>query len=592
MKSLASPLLVDHISRVVRRRAESVGLTVKFDDVPGPYTTGATMVFPYIKYPIAEVDLQKLYGSVIHECGHHWRPEVFKILERALNTGRLRESLKTIYNIIEDYVMERHVSALSTGDANALAVSTSIICDSHADKWEKEEFPERPPETTPDEFYAPIAVMHLHLQNRYVFDNLSITAVDRMFNTYPDEAKDLIDTLEAEGWGTKLRTLEDPQDVWDYSCDLHNRLIPEAEPDTEEARKGADGPIKPGDEDGEGEGGPAPIPAGEGFIVSWRDVDLSEHNKEGKSPSTGGGGVYGIDWDGYEDYSKPFIQNLSEIEVLKTKEIDAQSKSSSTNKNQVIPTDEDSRILSKKVRRYLQSQSRSRVDGDKYHGRLNKTALTRLLLPPIERGEWNKRVFFEHKRKLLKDTAASLLVDCSGSMRGPRYHNACKAASQLCLVFDRILNIPVEVLGFSTSKYHYEACLMYEFKLFSERNITEDKLYHRFSAISKSLRGNNDADAVAYSYASLKKRREERKIMIVFSDGTPTDSLAGHPDTNLKFITDIIDKDKDVELYGVGLDTDCVQRYYKNNRVINYHSEITPTLFEIIRTGAIKHGQI
>jgi cobalamin biosynthesis protein CobT len=115
----------------------------------------------------------------------------------------------------------------------------------------------------------------------------------------------------------------------------------------------------------------------------------------------------------------------------------------------------------------------------------------------------------------------------------------------------------------------------------------------RFSKFFSHSSGNNDSDAVHWAWQQVLKRRESRKILIVLSDGAPTDSWKGHAHKNLKFVTNAIEKDGRVELYGVGIMSEAVRHYYTNYKVLYSPEEINNTLFNVIKEGDnVKRRQI
>jgi len=107
-----------------------------------------------------------------------------------------------------------------------------------------------------------------------------------------------------------------------------------------------------------------------------------------------------------------------------------------------------------------------------------------------------------------------------------------------------------------------------------------------FSRFYKFSSANNDADALMWAYRQIMKRKEERKIIIVLSDGCPAGSWSGGSSSdNLKYVAKMIQLDKGVELYGVGIQSNAVQNYYENFKVLQSSEDINNTLFSIIKEG-------
>jgi|MGYP005632097053 cobaltochelatase CobT len=99
------------------------------------------------------------------------------------------------------------------------------------------------------------------------------------------------------------------------------------------------------------------------------------------------------------------------------------------------------------------------------------------------------------------------------------------------------------------------------------------------------LKENVDGEALAWSHDRLLKRHEERKILIVISDGAPVDdsTLSANRedflDNHLREIISKIEKDSPVELQAIGIGHD-VTKYYKNALTINRAEELGEVLLE------------
>ena len=79
--------------------------------------------------------------------------------------------------------------------------------------------------------------------------------------------------------------------------------------------------------------------------------------------------------------------------------------------------------------------------------------------------------------------------------------------------------------------------------------------------------------------------------MIVLSDGCPAGSwIGGSASGNLLFVTKHIQNEGKIELYGVGIQSNAVEEYYENVKVLNTEHEINRTLFEIIK-GGVKNAR-
>jgi cobaltochelatase CobT len=247
-----------------------------------------------------------------------------------------------------------------------------------------------------------------------------------------------------------------------------------------------------------------------------------------------------------------------------------------------MPDNSKSRAFGNQIRRYIQATQRTRVQRERYHGKLDKGAIVKLALPPIDGGEYNKRIFYNFTAQKNLNTCIHVLTDWSGSMQGTKMEHAADASGRLVHVFDRVLRVPVQLAAFTNSKSQCDIGLI---KRFNDRSMSPKNIAENFSKFYKYSCANNDADAVMWAYRELLKRSEERKILIVLSDGCPAGCWKGSSHTNLKHVTEYITKGKQVELYGVGIESSAVTTYYPNAKVLHDSNDINQTLFEIIKEG-------
>lgn len=236
--------------------------------------------------------------------------------------------------------------------------------------------------------------------------------------------------------------------------------------------------------------------------------------------------------------------------------------------------------LSSKVRNMLKVMSQAKYRGGHKKGKINKRSIA-----SITTG--NDRIFRKKEMKDVVDTSVMLLVDCSGSMSGSRYTHACAATAMLVDVMKK-LHIPCAVQGFS---FNYdEKNIQYIFKRANDFTSDGMDVLNRMCSSDVELRGNCDAESLLRGYKEIVVQKQKRKIMIVLSDGEPADS-SHHSlvdaDDALLYVCKDIEKEKRVELYGIGIETDCVKRYYTNHTVINRASELETKLLEVIKQSII-----
>ena len=134
-KPVAGVFDVANISAVIHRRCADLGVNLVFDEEQGTaHTDGQTITLPALMQPITQDQLDLLYGYVIHECGHHLRPEAFKILHSA----QPPEHVCALFNILEDDGMERDRANAWRGDCKALSVMNEILIGRMATNWSDE----------------------------------------------------------------------------------------------------------------------------------------------------------------------------------------------------------------------------------------------------------------------------------------------------------------------------------------------------------------------------------------------------------------------------------------------------------------------
>lgn len=602
----AHPVDVDHTLVIAQRRCEDLGVSVRFDYMATTaYTNGHEIVLPMVAQPITVQALDTLYGQVIHETGHHLRPDAFKILKAA----RPPEHLCALYNIVEDDGMERERATEWRGDAKALSVMNSHLVTELDAAWQENANLSEDNGQDP----APLACLALNQLSRLEWDTESDVPARNFIKHMPKHALELIDELEQEGWVNRLRATVTPHDTWDVAVDLAKRLYPERDQDEYEeireaghsmegsrddsdssfddaqSKQGQDQEATAGDgtsQDGNGEGmdeKDGEAAEGEGRTVDWSECVISEHNEW--TPDAVGGPL-GITWKnrvrtGGAALAPTNLINVIDMGKSKAKAEQESWYRSSSPKN-YMPTDAHSRAFANKIRRYIQAQARSVVRKDREHGKIDRGNLYRLAMPAVDGGEWNKKIFYDQRKHTMKDTAIFVLVDWSGSMMGTKMQYAADAAQRLVWCFDRVLNVPVALAAF-TDRTSF--CDIGYIKQYNTRGMPAEEIAERFAKFYWYTSGNNDADAVNWAYHEILKRKESRKILIVLSDGAPAGSWKGSSDDALRLATKTVEKDKRVELYGVGLMDDAVSRYYTNYQVIRDLHDISPALFNLIKGG-------
>ena len=202
------------------------------------------------------------------------------------------------------------------------------------------------------------------------------------------------------------------------------------------------------------------------------------------------------------------------------------------------------------------------------------------------------RVFRTRHETRAKNTAVSLVIDCSGSMAGERIKTAGKAAFALSTVLDR-LKIVHEVIGFTTyDSFEMQAAMNAEeapgtsrrrsgwgrdqalyhpvFKGFHERLCLETKT--RLAKLVERpdyMENNVDGESIQLMGHRLLKQKAERHVMMVLSDGQPAASGdTGNLRTHLKKVIKEL-TERDIEMIGIGIQSEAVKDYYPKSVVLS-----------------------
>ena len=236
--------------------------------------------------------------------------------------------------------------------------------------------------------------------------------------------------------------------------------------------------------------------------------------------------------------------------------------------------------LANKLQRRLQAQQNRSWEFDKEEGILDAGRLARVVANPTTplSFKWEKDMEF-------RDTVVTLLLDNSGSMRGRPISIAAICADVLARTLERC-NVKVEILGFTTRAWKggqsRENWLnggrpQQPGRLNDLRHIVykgADAPWRRarpnLGLMMKEglLKENIDGEALEWAHKRMLARPEQRKILMVISDGAPVDDStlsvnpANYLEKHLRDVIAMVEKRKMVELLAIGIGHD-VTRYYE-----------------------------
>ncbi len=301
----------------------------------------------------------------------------------------------------------------------------------------------------------------------------------------------------------------------------------------------------------------------------------ADEASESKRPQTQGGHEHrGSD---YKAYSNKFDETVTAEELCEPEELErlrAYLDKQLSNMSSIV-----ARLANRLQRRLMAQQSRS-WEFDLEEGVLDPARLVRIIIDPQQ-----PLSFKREKDMNFRDTVVTLLIDNSGSMRGRPITVAATCADILARTLERC-GVKVEILGFTTRAW--KGGQSRESWLQSGKPQTPGRLNDLRHIIYKSadapwrrarrnlglmmreglLKENIDGEAVDWAHKRLLGRTEQRRILMVISDGAPVDdsTLSVNPgnylEKHLRAVIDEIENRSPIELIAIGIGHD-VTRYYK-----------------------------
>ncbi len=278
----------------------------------------------------------------------------------------------------------------------------------------------------------------------------------------------------------------------------------------------------------------------------------------------------------YRTYTEEFD------EIIKAEDLETEEELSRLRKNldqQLLQLKNFISKLANKLQRKLLAKQNRSWNFDLEEGLLDTSKLPRIIMDPF-----NSLSFKKEKDIEFKDTLVTILIDNSGSMRGKPISVAAICADILARTLERC-SVKVEILGFTTK--HWKGGSSREKWMKNDKPNLPGRLNDLRHIIYKSadtpwrqgknnmglmlkeglLKENIDGEALKWAYNKMSKRKEERKILMVISDGAPVDdstlstNSSDYLETNLKNIVKWIENKKNIELLAIGIGHD-VTRYY------------------------------
>lgn len=246
--------------------------------------------------------------------------------------------------------------------------------------------------------------------------------------------------------------------------------------------------------------------------------------------------------------------------------------------------------------------------GGQEEGYIDGRQLSQLITSPSER-----RLFRVEQYAPVSDCAVSFLIDCSGSMR-----EHIEAVAVLVDVMTRALDqigVVTEVLGFTTNAWnggraqrawmraghpaHPGRLNETAHMIFKDSDTNWRRARPALGALLKSdlFREGVDGEAVQWAAQRLVQRHDGRRLLLVVSDGSPTDGAtslandANYLDHHLCNVVASLEAQGEVEIYGIGVGLD-LSPYYRQNRAFDLSQSVNNAVLReivaMIKTGPVR----
>ena len=236
--------------------------------------------------------------------------------------------------------------------------------------------------------------------------------------------------------------------------------------------------------------------------------------------------------------------------------------------------------LANRLQRRLQAKQNRSWDFDLEEGYLDAARLSRVVVDP------SNPLSFKMERDMdFRDTVVTLLIDNSGSMRGRPITVAAMSADILARTLERC-GVKTEILGFTTRAWkggQARESWMADGKpahpgrlndlrhiVYKQADIPWRRARRNLGLMMREglLKENIDGEALVWAYQRLLARPEQRRILMVISDGAPVDdstlsvNAGNYLEKHLRQVIEEIESRSPVELIAIGIGHD-VTRYYR-----------------------------
>lgn len=258
-----------------------------------------------------------------------------------------------------------------------------------------------------------------------------------------------------------------------------------------------------------------------------------------------------------------------------------------------------SKKISLKLKRKLLSKKTTLLENSSSNGVLDRKRFVGLVVDPLLEDIW-----INNKNHEYNDTALTILLDNSGSMRG----NPIVMAALACEIIAEILEkfaVKTEIIGFTTGDWkggRVRKAWEMQGKSPNPGRLNELRhiIYKSFNQSFKKakinlglmlkegvLKENIDGEALLFARSRLMQQDQKRKIMMVISDGTPVDDSTISANSgdiltdHLRHVINKIEQQKKIEIIGVGIGH-TTEDFYRNSIAVKGLEELGDAMIEKI----------
>ena len=235
--------------------------------------------------------------------------------------------------------------------------------------------------------------------------------------------------------------------------------------------------------------------------------------------------------------------------------------------------------LANRLQRRLMAKQNRIWEFDLEEGVLDAARLTQVIIDPM-----NPLAYKQEKETKFRDTVVTLLIDSSGSMRGRSITIAAMCADIMGRTLERC-SVRVEILGFTTKAWRGGESretwinankpgnpgrlndLRHIIYKSADDNWSRTKRNLGLMMREELLKENIDGEALIWAHNRLVTRPEQRKVMMVISDGLPVDNStllvnsSNFLEQHLKYAIHMIENKSPVELVAIGIGHDVTHHY-------------------------------